>query len=59
MHSTYPFLPKEMVAAMQPAEQTNDPAPAPDTPVRGRRRGSDRAHKPGENNAHSPGEDRS
>jgi hypothetical protein len=56
---TYPFLPKEMVDAMQPAEQTNDPAPAPDTPVRGRRRGADRAHRPGENAAHNPGEDRS
>jgi len=61
----YPFLPKEMVAAMQPEPEQNEAAPhgadAPDTtPVRGRRRGQNRARHLVEDTAHhGPEEDRS
>jgi hypothetical protein len=60
----YPFLPKEMVQAMQP-KQDEIAAPtgpdAPDaTPARGRRRGQNRARHLAEDNAHhGPEEDRS
>lgn len=57
MPSNYPFLPAEMVAAMQPADDTTKPAPEP-TKARGRRRAEDRMRRPGENTAHQPSEDR-
>lgn len=61
VHATYPFLPPEMVAAMQPTDEQDPDPGAPDTepqPVRGRRRGGNRMKQPGENTAHGPSEDR-
>lgn len=63
----YPFLPKEMVAAMQPTTEQQDTAaptgpdaPDIDPPVRGRRRGQNRARHLVEDTAHhGPEEDRS
>jgi hypothetical protein len=56
--SDYPFLPKEMVQAMQPTQDTT-PTPAPDaTTARGRRRGENRARHLDEDTAHHGGEDR-
>lgn len=53
----YPFLPKEMVAAMQPTEP--EPAPEPDAEaVRAKRLAEDRARKLAETTSHQPGDDR-
>lgn len=50
----YPFLPKEMVDAMQPTE----PETEPPEPQRSKRLAEDRAHKLSETTAHRPGENR-
>jgi len=58
VHANYPFLPKEMVDAMQ-AANADDRDDAPEqTPVRGRRRGQNRARQLAETTAREPGEDR-
>jgi hypothetical protein len=57
VHPSYPFLPKEMVDAMNP--QTQEPTDAPEpAAVRGRRRGGNRMKPHGGNTAHEPAEDR-
>jgi hypothetical protein len=57
VHPNYPFLPKEMVDAMQP--QTQEPTTAPEpTVARGRRRSQNRMAQ-SENHAPGPSEDRS
>lgn len=50
----YPFLPKEMVDAMQPTE----PEPTPPEPKRAKRLAEDRAHKLAETTSRQPDEDR-
>lgn len=54
IHDEYPFLPKEMVAAMQPTE----PEPTPPEPVRAKRLAEDRARKLAETTSRQSAEDR-
>lgn len=54
VHPEYPFLPKEVVDAMQPAEPV---APQPE-PKRSRKLAETTARKPGENTSRQPGENR-
>lgn len=55
IHAGYPFLPKEMVDAMQPPEPQPTPAPEP----RAKRLAEDRARKLAETTSRQPSEDRS
>jgi len=56
LRTDYPFLPKEMLDAMQPTQ--GPPAPPPAEPVRARRLAEDRAHKLSETTSRQPDEDR-
>lgn len=59
VHPTYPFLPKEMVDAMQEQTTATDAdTPEQNPPARGRRRGQNRARQLAEHAAHEPGDDR-